>query len=222
MTENPKTNSAIEAKRSDLQIPRRLFHFGSGVIVAFLYQTLFTHSQAVYVLGFLACMVYIFEQVRVNYPEFASRFNHFSKYVLRAEEQLKESAQVPYLMGMLLTILSFPKPVAIAGVLTLAIADPLSALIGIRFGKNRIVPHKSLEGSAAFFIATIFCVMTAFMTFHSEDVVTSHLVGLAILVALLASLFEMIPIKIDDNLTIPIFTALVTWAGAVIFGIPTI
>lgn len=222
MTENPKTDSAIEAKRSDLQIPRRFFHFASGVVVAFFYQTLFTHSQAVYVLGFLACVVYVFEQVRVNYPEMASKFNAYSKYILRAEEQLKESAQVPYIMGMLLTILSFPKPVAIAGVLTLAIADPLSALIGIRFGKNRIVPHKSLEGSLAFFLATIFCVIVAFTTFHSDQVVISHLIGLSFLVALLASIFEMIPIRIDDNLTIPIFTSLITWAGALIFGIPTI
>lgn len=221
MTENPKTNSTILAKRTDYQIPRRLFHFGSGVVVAFLYQTLFTHSQAVYVMGFLACVVYIFEQVRVNYPEIASQFNHFSKYVLRAEEQLKESAQVPYLMGILLTILSFPKPVAISGILTLAIADPLSALIGIRFGKNRIVAHKSLEGSAAFFAATLLSVVVAFSTFHSQQA-DIHLVGLSLFVAFLASLFEMIPIKIDDNLTIPIFTALVTWAGTIIFGIPTI
>ena len=34
--------------------------------------------------------------------------------LLRAEEELKESSAVPFVMGLLLTILSFPKPVALA------------------------------------------------------------------------------------------------------------
>lgn len=198
----------IQATRSDLQWPRRLFHFGSGVVVAYLYHTFFTHSEAVYLLGFMACMVYIFEQIRVNYPEQAAKFTLYSRYLLRAEEQLKESAQVPYIMGLLLTILSFPKPIAIGAILTLAIADPLSALIGIRFGQRKIGPRKTLEGSLAFFCACTASLLMGFSTIHQMH---PALIGLCLSAALIISLFELIPIKIDDNLTIPLFTGVMTW-----------
>lgn len=221
MSENPPQNQEIQAKRSDFQWPRRLFHFGCGVTVALMYENLFTHSQAVYLLGFIACIVYIFEQIRVNYPEIASRFNIYSKYLLRAEEQLKESAQVPYLMGILLTILSFPKPVAITAIFTLAIADPLSALVGIRFGKRKILPHKSVEGSVAFFMATFLSVYLG----HSYILELGHtwwsILGLGLAVSTIVCAFEILPLKIDDNLTIPLFTAIVTWTWLLIIGLPT-
>lgn len=221
MSKNPPQNQEIQAKRSDFQWPRRLFHFGCGALVALLYKNLFTHSQVVYLLGFIACIVYIFEQVRVNYPELASKFNVYSKYLLRAEEQLKESAQVPYLMALLLTILSFPKPVALTAIFTLAIADPLSAIIGIKFGRTKIVSHKSLEGSLAFWLATFLSVYVGFAFILDHGHSWWAIIGLGVAVSTMASGFEMLPLKIDDNLTIPLFTAIVTWAWALIIGLPT-
>lgn len=214
-----KEESTIVATRKDLQLPRRLFHMGSGVTVAFIYNFLLTHQQAVSILGTIACILYILEQVRINYPEFAGNFEQYSKYLLRAEEQLKESAGIPFVMGLLLTILSFPKPVAVVAILTLAVADPLSALIGIRFGRIRIVAHKSMEGSAAFFIG---CFLATTLVFLGYAPTTGTALGLAFFVAFTVSVFEMVPIRLDDNLTIPLFTGAVTWLYCVILDIPTI
>lgn len=208
----------IEAKRSDLQWPRRFFHCISGITVAYLYFKLFTHSQAVYLLGFLTCLIYIFEQVRVNYPEYSAQFNLYSRYLLRAEEQLKESAQVPYIMGLLLTILSFPKPVAIASILILAIADPLSAIIGIRFGTKKVTDSKTLEGSLAFFFACLFCVVFSFSAYGD---MSGQLWAMALCVAIIVSLFELIPLRIDDNLTIPIFSGVIIWPMAILWNVAT-
>lgn len=221
MTDKPTETQLIRADRSDFQWARRLFHFGCGAAVGLLYKNLFTHSQAVYLLGFIACIVYIFEQVRVNYPEMAAKFSIYSKYLLRAEEQLKESAQVPYLMGLLLTILSFPKPVALTAIFTLAIADPLSAIVGIKFGKTKIVPHKSLEGSLAFWLATFVSVYIGFSFILDQGHSWWAMVGLGFVISTIASAFEMLPIKIDDNLTIPLFTAMTTWLCVLIIGLPT-
>jgi dolichol kinase len=58
-------------------------------------------------------------------------------------------------MGVLLTLISFPKVVALVAIYTLAVADPLSAIIGIKYGKTKIVKGKSLEGSLAFFTASL-------------------------------------------------------------------
>lgn len=214
-----KEESTIVATRKDLQLPRRLFHMGSGITVAFIYNFLLTHQQAVSILGTIACVVYILEQVRINYPEFAGNFEQYSKYLLRAEEQLKESAGIPFVMGLLLTILSFPKPIAVVAILTLAVADPLSALIGIRFGRIRVVAHKSLEGSAAFFFG---CFLSTTLVFLGYAPTTGTALGLAFFVAFTVSVFEMVPIRLDDNLTIPLFTATITWLYCTVLAIPTI
>lgn len=207
----------IIATRKDLQLPRRMFHMGSGVTVAFIYNFLLTHQQAVSILGTIACVLYILEQVRINYPEFAGNFEKYSKYLLRAEEQLKESAGVPFVMGLLLTILSFPKPIAVVAILTLAIADPLSALIGIRFGRLRVVAHKSIEGSLAFFFGCFTATAAVFLGYAPT---AGTALGLAFFVAFTVSVFEMVPIRLDDNLTIPLFTAAVAWLFCIVLGIP--
>ena len=150
--------SKVEAPRKtrkDLQIPRRVFHFSCGVISGLIYQIFLTHQQAVYILGIATSVLYVLEQLRINYPN-AGYLKQVNQYFLRAEEQLKESAAISYLMALLLTIISFPKTIALIAIFTLATADPLSAIIGIRYGKRKLVKDKSIEGSLAFFTASFF------------------------------------------------------------------
>ena len=111
------------------RIPRRAFHCASGVLAGLIYQLFLTHKQAVYILGLSASVLYILEQIRINYPKIAYLHLLNKYFLLRAEEHLKESAAIPYLMGLLLTIISFPKSISLIAIYTLAISDPLSAII---------------------------------------------------------------------------------------------
>lgn len=217
----PNNDVAPTATRKSLQLPRRLFHCSMGIGVGLVYQFLLTHSRAIYILGFCACVVYILEQIRINYPELAGNIKIINKYLFRAEEQLKESAGVPYVMGLLLTLISFPKVVALVAIYTLAVADPLSAIIGIKYGKNKIVENKSLEGSLAFFFSTFFI---SFFVFYWWTSYVGEMLGttilLSFLVAFFGSLFEMIPLRLDDNLTIPLFTAGMTLLLCSMLSVP--
>lgn len=205
------------ATRKHLQIARRLFHMGNGVAVATLYWLSFSHQQMIHALGTAACLLYLFEQIRINYPEMSQKLLPMTKFVIRAEEQLKESAMVPYAFAVLLTIITFPKPVALIAIYTLAIADPLSAIIGIKYGKRKIVPHKTLEGSAAFFIST-FIICLAVLSIYTGGA-TLGVILITFVVALTSSAFEMLPLRLDDNLTIPLFTAFALWILCESFGI---
>ena len=215
-----KDSNKLKSSRKDLHFSRRFFHFSCGMAVGLIYNFFLTHKQSVYILGIIACTIYIIEQIRINYPEIREKFLYISNYLLRAEEQLKESAGVPFVMGVLLTIITFPKLVALSSIFTLAIADPLSAIIGIRFGKNKVVKHKTIEGSAAFFIANISCVLLVFIPVHSLEL-RAQILLMAALNALFVTFFEMMPLKIDDNLTIPLFNALSLWIFAAMMGVPT-
>ena len=105
--EMPQEQTVFKATRNNLQLPRRLFHLANGTIIATLYLFYIEHNVAVHIIGVGVCLFYIFEQLRVKYPEYADSFSKVSSYFYRAEEQLKESAMIPYAMGLLLTILSF-------------------------------------------------------------------------------------------------------------------
>lgn len=224
MNQNTRENNANnfhtppQNTRHNLQLARRAFHCISGLAVAFIYQRYLEHQQVVYILGTSACVLYFLEQIRINYPEYGNQISVFNKYFIRAEEHLKESASIPYIMAVLLTILSFPKMVALVAIYTLAVADPLSAIIGIRWGKHKIGQRKSVEGSLAFFIATFG--VCWYVLYSQNYPLSGHHYFAAFLLAVLTTAFELIPLRIDDNLTIPLFTAAVLWPIFAIFSIP--
>ena len=209
-------NDAPTSTRKSLQLPRRFFHCLSGLICGTIYMLLLSHKQAIYILGGAASIFYILEQIRINYPN-QPGLNIINKYFLRAEEHLKESAAIPYLMALLLTIITFPKSIALTAIFTLAIADPLSAIIGIKYGKHRIVEGKSLEGSAAFLVSTMVVCFLIFISIPGNNF--WPVLANAFFLGLFGSAFEMIPLKLDDNLTIPLFTATILWILAATTGL---
>lgn len=224
--EENKTETKVEDKgnapsatRKDLQLGRRLFHGSSGLLIGTCYWLLFTHQRAIYLLGLITCLMYVMEQIRISYPESAKKLKIVNKYFLRGEEYLKESSAMPYAMALLLTIITFPQPIALVAIFTLATGDPLSAIFGIRFGKHHIVKHKSVEGSIAFFISAFICTFGVFFLTYGETYM-GKILGVSFLLALFSTLFEMIPLKLDDNLTIPLFVAVFLWILCGFAGFP--
>ena len=207
------------ATRNDLQLGRRLFHMVNGVSTATAYALLFTHEQVIHIFGTIACIVYILDRVRMAYPvAVARRAPWMNRLFLRAEEQVRESAMIPYAIAVLLTILTVPKLAALIAIYTLAIADPLAALVGIRHGRRRLAPNRTLEGSLAFFGSTL--AIAAAVLGWGTDASVLAIVGTSLMIALAAAVFEVLPLRIDDNLTIPLFVGFASWIIAALFGVP--
>ncbi|MGH7855707.1 MAG: diacylglycerol/polyprenol kinase family protein, partial [Candidatus Binatia bacterium] len=177
------------ATRKDIQLGRRLIHMLNGIVIATAYNLFFTHQQVVYLFGTIACVVYILDRVRIHYPEVVQRTPWIGDLFFRAEEQVRESAMVPYAIAILLTILTFPKPAALIAIYTLAIADPLSAMIGITWGRRHVVPDKSVEGSLAFLLVAFGC--AAAVLFTTTEVAADRGIGVSFLIALFAATVEM-------------------------------
>lgn len=215
-------NSEIFSTRNDYQLGRRLFHMISGSLLSTTYLIAedLTHEKVVHILGLVACIIYLLEQIRISYPEIAIKFSFINKFFLRAEEQLKESAAMPYAFALLLTILTFPKEASLIAIYTLALSDPLSALIGIKFGKHKFIQNKSIPGSSAFFIAT-FC-SSYFVLNYLHENMNVLCIKISLMIALTSTLVEMIPFRLDDNLTIPLYTACIAWLFLWVFGYPLI
>jgi len=97
-------------------------------------------------------------------------------------------------LGALLTMgFIFSRNFLIAVLAAIFIGDPLATIVGVKFGKHRILYNreKSVEGSSAYFFAVL--------------AVAYLFIGLyALPVALIAAFVESWGIKIDDNLMVPI------------------
>jgi dolichol kinase len=207
------------ATRHDLQLGRRFFHFVNGASTATAYALLFTHEQVVHIFGTIACIVYVVDRIRIAYPEAVTRWAPtVNRLLVRAEEQVRESAMIPYAIAVLLTILTVPKPAALVAIYALAAADPLAAIVGIRWGRRRIARNRTLEGSAAYFAATV--VIAALVLGWGTDGSTLAVAVAAITIGLAAAACELLPLRIDDNLTIPLFVGFTTWIVAALFGVP--
>ena len=210
---------APSATRHDLQLGRRLLHFVNGTVTATAYALLFTHEQVIHLFGTIACIVYVVDRVRIAYPEaVARRAPWVNRLFLRAEEQVRESAMIPYAIAVLLTVLTVPKPAALVAIYTLAVADPLAAVVGIRYGRRRLAHNRTLEGSLAFLGATLtiaICVLV-----WGTDAPGLAIAAASGTIAVGAAGFELVPLRLDDNLTIPLFVGFTTWIVAAFFRIP--
>jgi dolichol kinase len=210
---------APSATRHDLQLGRRLFHLANGVAIATAYAILFTHEQVIHTFGAIACLVYIVDRFRIAYPEMvARRVPWVNRLFVRAEEQVRESAMTPFAIAVLLTILAVPKLAALIAIYTLAIGDPLAAVVGIRFGRHRIAHNRSVEGTLAFFAATV--AITVAVLRWGTEASPGSLAAVAAGVGAVAMTLELVPLKVDDNLTIPIVVGLAAWAIACVAGVP--
>ncbi len=91
-------------------------------------------------------------------------------------------------------LLFFPKSISVAALFFLIFGDAGSGLIGARFGRMQIMPGKTLEGFAGGFlfnfIVALFLLPVLGIPFF-----------LLLAGALAASVVEILPLKIDDNLT---------------------
>ncbi|MEI8032831.1 MAG: diacylglycerol/polyprenol kinase family protein [Chlorobiaceae bacterium] len=105
-------------------------------------------------------------------------------------------------MSALILVYFFPKIIVVAAFSMVAVSDTLAAIIGKAFGKHRF-GQKSVEGSAAFFLSAM-----AIVTIVPG---INPLIGF--IMAATATITEAFVVRIagfriDDNLTIPIVSAL--------------
>ncbi|MBD3273698.1 MAG: hypothetical protein GF372_00205 [Candidatus Marinimicrobia bacterium] len=114
--------------------------------------------------------------------------------VLRENEDETLTGGSSVMLSQILIVALFPKPVAIAALLTLSIGDSAAALVGKAIGKNKLFQDKTFEGGLAFFVGS--------------SIVASLVPGIpvyaAIVASLVAAIVEVYVNILDDNLLIPL------------------
>ncbi|GAB5465183.1 MAG: SEC59/DGK1/VTE5 family protein [Candidatus Kapaibacteriales bacterium] len=130
--------------------------------------------------------------------------------LLRPHETRKEWYMVNgatwVLISATITILLFPKIIAITVFSILILSDMFAALIGRRYGKTKLF-DKSLQGTSAFVVVAVIIVLLLAAIFDMNwTYVASGAIG-----GIVAGLIEAasVSLRLDDNLSIPISAGLV-------------
>jgi dolichol kinase len=137
-------------------------------------------------------------------------------WLLRKSEYRGITGAGYYLLGSFLAVLLFSPTIAIAGMLFLIFGDFAAALVGTAIGKIRLFAKKSLEGSLACFVI---CLGVGLLLFWKVKPDWSIGVRLALSGAIAATLAELLPLKINDNLTIPLLSGLALLLAAWSLGL---
>lgn len=212
-TESPIARPVKE--RTDLHISRKLFHILGILIILVIYHNLsYKEAMSVAVAGTIA--VSIFDILRLKTNFFSDITLKYFRRIMR-ENELNEWSATTYLFyGVTLVIFVFPREVATLAVGLLAFGDPISSIIGVQYGKDKILGNKSLQGTMAGFIT---CTIVAAMFYYSKGLMLERLVLVSILSGFIGAISELIPVgKIDDNFSFPVIAACLLYILFSIFG----
>jgi dolichol kinase len=182
----------MNERAATISVPRVLFHI-SGLVMPVSYLVAGRLVALIFVSALLAALI-IAEFLRVK-----GRVKMgFVTRQLKEKELSKPTGSAFYCVAALITFLVFDKYPACAALFVLALADPASSIVGRVWGQRKLLYGKTIKGTTAFFFTALITLMC--FPFGPWTV----LVG-----ALTATVTELFSVKlIDDNLSIPLLTAL--------------
>ena len=176
---------------------RKTIHL-SGIIVPVGYSFFPRNDVLAWLVAGLG-VAFIVEFLRLTNSGFARLFNRYWGFLLRNGEQRHICGATYWLVGAFLVVFFFPQSIALFSLYILIVSDSLAAWVGRSLGRIRLIRGKTLEGSAAFFVSALLI----------GSAIPGHTAGQVLVGALAGTLFELGIIPLNDNLTIPVGTALV-------------
>jgi len=134
------------------------------------------------------------EVFRLNHPRTRNVFRHFFGELLRNHEEASLLGSTYLLIALLLTLHLFEKQVAVLALGFLIIGDTVAAIVGKSMGRIALFGGKTLEGSLS-------CLLVCYGLTLLMPGIPIHV---GIVGAVTATLFELLPIPLDDNFRIPL------------------
>lgn len=186
-------------KLNSFEFRRQLFHALLGVVIV-LGVSIGLLSAGRLLLIFIGGVVASALSTKYDVPVVSWFLRHFE----REKEAIPGKGAMFFVLGSLIVISLFPRGIALASILVLALGDSFATVVGLHLGRVKSITRKTLEG----FFAGVF---TAFLGAVIFVDVFSALAG-----SLAAMFFELLEIKlgnrvVDDNLMVPLVAGLVMY-----------
>jgi dolichol kinase len=194
-------------KRSDLHLLRKLWHITTGSLGLFFFTRSPQDQQfwAFLVLG-IALSGFITDITRARSPKLNLIIIKCMGPLMRRSEREGLTGLPFYALGVSLSLFFYSRDIAILSVMFLVFSDPLSSFFGVLYGKDKILPNKSLQGAVAGFFT---CYLISLFYAMNHATLGNHILIFAVISGMIGALSELVSaFNIDDNLTIPVLSGL--------------
>lgn len=179
---------------------RKIYRIFMGSIVPLFYLILNSVFFPLIISSFFLTLLLSLEYERWKNP-------NVWDYVMRKYGRIfktppgKLTGDTYFMISTFLILVFFKREIAIPTLFFLTFEDAGSGIIGSKFGKTKIFPGKSVEGFIGGFF---FNLLILLLIFKFIDLPFYVLIS----GALISSIVELLPLKMDDNLTVGIITAI--------------
>jgi diacylglycerol kinase (CTP) len=206
----------IEFKsKADVHLARKIWHFCGVIFIAICYHNL-SRVMALQVLTVVSSFFIFADLYRQRSASFNNFIMYFGKHIMRDSERNGVAGTTFLLLGVLLIVAIFPPSVVVLSLLFLAVADPIASYFGIRFGRDRLIGRKTLQGSMAAFFA---CTFVSAGYFFTHNMMTDRILIVSILSGFIGAVAEVFPVgNLDDNLVLPVVSSALLWIVFHFFG----
>lgn len=170
---------------------------------------------------FVSMMLFLpIDLLRHRYPALNDWMVHAFKPVMRTHEINRIAGTTYLLTGVAIVYVLFPPQVVALTLLFLAFADPIASFVGIKYGKDKVFGHKSIQG---FMAAYVVCAICTFLYLYLSNIMLDRVIIISLLAGLIGALAELVPVgKLDDNLTLPVLSSIGLYILFKLFGLFTV
>ena len=181
------------------EFSRKIFHLLNMVIPLIHVYFIEDRMGMLIFLSLMLIICFFIEVLRTRYFILHKFFKKYLHFMMRDSEKEGEITGATWVFaGSLFTIMLIPKPFCIVALFFLAVGDTFAALVGMNYPFLKI-GRKTLSGSFACFIT---CCIIGLLFSHSLNTST------IMFGAFIATLTELSSMRINDNLSIPIFSGI--------------
>ena len=179
------------------EFSRKIFHLLNMVVPLIHVYFIEDRMGMLIFLSLMLIFCFFIEIFRAQSKVLHKFFKKYLYFMMReSEKEGKITGATWVFAGSLITIILIPKPFCIVALFFLAVGDTFAALVGMNYPYIKI-GRKTLSGSIACFVS---CSIIGLLFSFGQNTST------IIFGALIATLTELSSMKINDNLSIPIFS----------------
>lgn len=210
------------------EIIRKCLHLLSlsFLVVYALFNEYFTHKKALLALSLMLIILFELEYVRIELQKKIPIIGWFNDRFRRKRECHYLGGEVFFLMGAIISLAVYDVRIAFTAILMTTFGDMAAAIIGTGFGKTWVFKDRALEGILAEFIVDLgigFLFLRQFVQgsdwwWQALTLMGQPIWSIIIVMALVATIVEVVVSKIDDNLLVPVISGFAGQTMLIIIG----